>query len=233
MPVIPDTRRGKIEFYGEHLDAWAAAAGEIGVTPAQVAGLAERVAAARAALLAQQEAAIAARAATAAYNLAVAALHADGMTLVGAIRQTAAAAGVSGGAAAAGEVYVTAQLPLPAARRPLPPPGRPRAVRATLLADGALRLTWKCQNPHGAMGTMYEIRRRVDALGDGRATGERIAAFVQLGTVGVKHFTDTTLPAGAGHATYSIRAIRSTHVGPEELLSVNLGVPRLRVAQSA
>lgn len=289
MPVIPDTRRGKIEFYSSHLETWAAHAARIGVTVAQVDALAAKVAAARAALLAQQEAEQAARAATAAFHTAAAAMHADGMTLIGAIRQAAAQAGLAGGAVAAGEVYVAAHVPPPAPKRRLPPPGRPTDVRIALLGDGTLRLTWKCRNPRGAIGTLYEIRRR-DGLGAGvvaagaaaggitgiaggasgiaggasgiadrvsgiaggpasecnsrlpgaegtRCAGTRAdtvapagAAFVHLATVGVKHFVDESPPAGVGTVTYSIRAIRSTQAGPEELLLVNLGVRPLRAA---
>lgn len=223
MSLLPDTRIGKIEFYHTHAPVWRDAADEIGVTVAQVDALAAKVAAARAALLAQQEAMLAARAATAAYNLAVADLHRDGMTLVAAIRTTAAQAAATEGPGAGVEVYVAAQVPPPAARRPLPPPGRPREVRATLLPTGTLRLTWKCTNPHGATGTMYEIRRRDGAH----------APLLHVATVGVKHFVDESPPAGVGTVTYSIRAIRSTNAGPEELLLVNLGVRPLRVAQSA
>ena len=96
---------------------------------------------------------------------------------------------------------------------PVPPPGTPTAIRATLGGDGSLTLAWKCNNPRGASGTMYQVYRRATAAGE----------FTYLGGAGEKKFVDATIPAGAAQVTYQIQAVRSTAVGPWAQFNVNFG----------
>src|SRR5690606_19205293 len=44
---------------------------------------------------------------------------------------------------------------------PVPPPGICSNFTVTLNADGTLFLKWKCQNPPGAHGTIYQVWRRI------------------------------------------------------------------------
>lgn len=84
---------------------------------------------------------------------------------------------------------------------PRPAPGTPAELKTQLNA-GALHMSWKCENPKGSSGTIYQIYRKVGA-----------GAFVYLGGSGEKKFTDAAIPAGATLLTYKIQAVRSTAVG--------------------
>ena len=97
---------------------------------------------------------------------------------------------------------------------PVGPPGTPTDFNVQLLVDGTLVLTWKCQNPTGSVGTLYQLNRKVDAETE----------FTYIGGVGTKKFTDATVPAGAKTITYQIQAVRSTAVGEPAQFNVNFGV---------
>src|SRR6201999_3984722 len=75
---------------------------------------------------------------------------------------------------------------------PVPAPGTPYKFNVSLGSTGALALSWKCQNPRGSSGTMYQLHRRVGATGD----------FQYLGATGRKAFVDGTVPAGSASVTY-------------------------------
>ena len=111
-------------------------------------------------------------------------------------------------------VYSLAQIPSPATPSPLPAPGKPTDFSITLDALGALSLKWKCANPKGSSGTMYQIWRRIGPDGE----------FTHVGGSGTKRFVDETLPAGSTRVTYQIQAVRSTAVGPLARFDVNFGV---------
>ena len=100
--------------------------------------------------------------------------------------------------------------PIPTA---VPPPGTPYRFKATLKATGAVEMSFKCDNPAGSQGTIYQIYR---AIGD--------AEPIYLGGTGTRKFADLTLPAGTAVATYSIQAVRSTAVGEVAEFLVKLGV---------
>jgi hypothetical protein len=97
---------------------------------------------------------------------------------------------------------------------PMPDPGTPEALEVTLDGAGGLILKWKCANPTGSQGTMYQIYRRVTASGE----------FTYLGGSGEKKFTDSTVPAGSSQVTYKIQAVRSTAVGLWAQFNVLFGV---------
>jgi hypothetical protein len=96
---------------------------------------------------------------------------------------------------------------------PMAPPGTANKIVATFAGDGSLNLTWKCENPKGSQGTIYQVWRHID--------GE--AEFTYLGGNGLKKFTDETLPAGSTAVTYQIQAVRSTAVGEWAQFNVNFG----------
>jgi hypothetical protein len=68
-------------------------------------------------------------------------------------------------------VYVLAQIPPPAQGGTTPPPGTPFDFTVGLLQDGSLALKWKCSNPSGTVGTIYEVKRRVGTGGGRRPVG--------------------------------------------------------------
>src|SRR5439155_25688357 len=85
---------------------------------------------------------------------------------------------------------------------------------ATIKQTGGLELAWKCPNPPGSSGTIYQVWRRATPL----------AEFEYLGGSGDKRFADTTIPAGSSQVTYQIQAVRSTAVGDFAQFNVNFGV---------
>ncbi|CAG1008354.1 hypothetical protein PHYC_03554 [Phycisphaerales bacterium] len=112
-------------------------------------------------------------------------------------------------------MYATAQIPPPPEPGPTPAPGTPFEPRVGLLQSGAIVLNWKCNNPEGTTGTIYEVRRSL--------TGSS-GAFTLIGASGVKEFTDETIPFGSGAVTYEITAVRSTRRGTPAQFNVNFGV---------
>jgi hypothetical protein len=206
MAVVPDKAVDKIAFYENHDTPWSANAVAIGTTTSAVSALATQTTAARAAYNAQQEAQNTAKAATLALKSAVNAMGQSGSDIIKSIKTKAATAGDS--------VYTLAQIPAPATPSPVAPPGTPSNFKVALNGNGSLKLTWKCANPAGSVGTIYQVYRRV-AADD---------AFTYLGGVGTKSITDNTLPAGASAVTYQIQAVRSTAVGAWAQFNVNFGV---------
>lgn len=95
-----------------------------------------------------------------------------------------------------------------------PPPGKPERFVATVDETGAVQLGWKCPNPPGTAGTIYQVWRRTSPTGE----------FAYLGGNGAKRFLDQTIPAGASQVTYQIQAVRSTAVGAWAQFNLNFGV---------
>ena len=207
MPILPDTRIGKVQFFETRLSAWDARAAEIGLDPTEVAELESRTQAARQAYLAAHMARIAARSATNQWHMAAADLADYGSNLLQKIKATASSAPDN-------RVYSAALIPPPADPSPLGAPGTPSECRFALVAgSGALKLTWKCKHPAGSQGTIYAIRRSVNN-----------GNFVFLDTAGKKKFIDETLPPGSAIVVYEITAVRSTRRGQPARFNVNLGV---------
>lgn len=220
MGVVPDSRLGKIEFYEAHALAggpWAANAAAIGLTPASVTALGTLTTAARTAFNAAEAARQSAKSATQAFYDAVRAMHSGpgaGQDMIDTIRNFAETKNMP-------NVYVLAQIPPPADPSTAPPPGTPFEFRVSLLQNGALELKWKCNNPSGTQGTIYEVKR---SIGGG--------ALNFVGATGVKSFTDDMLPSGSAPVTYQITAVRSTARGNPAQFTVNFGIggPGLTIA---
>lgn len=94
----------------------------------------------------------------------------------------------------------------PATPGTLPPPGTPFDFTVSLMQSGALELKWKCNNPEGTSGTIYEVRR----------------AGTFVGATGVRTFVDETLP-GTSPVMYQVTAIRSTSRGNPAQFTVTFG----------
>jgi hypothetical protein len=198
-----------VEFCESHLPPFTANAVAIGTTALAVTDLETKTVAARAAYQAQVEAKQAAEAATNDFNMAAAAMTRACADILKQIKTKAALSGDS--------VYSLANVPVPATPAPKGPPGKPVAFVATLDDSGALSFKFKCPNPPGASGTIYQVWRRIAPPG---GSGE----FEYLGGSGTREYVDATIPAGSSQVTYQIQAVRSTAVGPWAQFNVNFGV---------
>lgn len=208
MGLVPNGRLQRVEFYEQHRGAWEANAVAIGLTAAQVTALMAKVAAARDQYGKVGETRDAARSANDKFTLNVDEMQDLGMAAIRAIKNKAESTHDM-------NVYVLAGLPMPTPPAPLPAPGTPDNFRIALLATGALELRWKCANPSGSQGTIYEVQRRIGGEGE---------PFVVIGGSGTRKFEDGTLPAGTASATYLITAVRSTARGNPAQFTVNFGV---------
>lgn len=204
MALLPQSLSGRIEFFESHLALWSTNATAIGSSAARIAAIAAQTEAARAAMTAQAEAQETAKSKTAALRQAVDALVDAGSVLFKEIRTKAATDGDT--------VYQLANIPGPATPGPIGELGKPTDIAATLSERGELLVTWKCTNPVGATGTVYQVWRQADG-------GE----LTYVGGTGAKEFTDTTIPQGTTKLVYQIQAVRSTSTGPWSLFNVNFG----------
>jgi len=209
MTVVPEKRLEKIEFYEAHIAPWTTNATAIGLTGEQVTALDGLTTAARNAYDNAVAARQASKTATQAYYDAVTAMHAGpgaGQDMIDTIRNYAQTGDDP-------NVYTLAEIPPPATPSAAPPPGTPFDFNINLLQDGSVRLNWKCDNPSGTQGTVYEVLRQ--------DSGESTFTFV--GAAGSRTFTDGSIPAGAAPVTYRITAVRSTLRGNPAQFTVSFG----------
>jgi hypothetical protein len=205
MSLIPPTNHGTIEYLQSKVEPWTTHATAIGTTTTAVTAMDAKLTAAQEKLAAQVAAQQLAKTATAELNAAIRDLRRAGSDIVKQIRAKAATTGDG--------VYFLARIPSPALPTPVPPPGTPSDFAATLNPDGSLKLKWKCTNPRGAVGTMYQVTRRIGGSGP----------FHALGGSGTKTFLDPTVPAGTASVTYQVTAVRSTATGTAAQFTVNFG----------
>lgn len=207
MPVIPATRLEQLEFSEAHLPIFGTTPTAIGLTAAQVSTLSALTDTARkdydAALSARQ----ASKAATEAMYASVGNMRTQLADMVRSIKTFAEAS------ANPASVYSMAQIPAPQSPSEVPPPGTPFDFRVEILQNGALRITWKCDNPEGTSGTIYEVFRG--------AVGSTLS---YVGSSGIKEFVDDTLPRSAVPISYQFTAVRSTRRGDPAVLTVSFGV---------
>ncbi len=210
MGITPNTRLGKLQFYEAHITPWSNNAVAIGLDVGDVTSLAGLTGAARLAYNAHLAAQQAAKSATQNFYDAIAAMHGGpnaGSDMIDTIKNFAQATDDP-------NVYTLAEIPPPAPPGTVPPPGTPYDFRVALLQNGNVELKWKSNNPEGAPGTVYEIKRSDDG-----------GPFNYIDTAGKKVFTDTTIPQGVGPMTYEITAIRSELRGNPAQFNVQLGSP--------
>jgi hypothetical protein len=206
MGVVPATRIGKIDFYEAHLQAWATNAASIGLDPAAVLAFQTIVAEARTRHLDAEMKREASKAATQVFYGRTDAMGAVGSAMLRTIRAFADTTNDS-------DVYTLAQIPAPATPGPVGPPGQPYELHVGLAATGALQLKWKCDNPSGSQGTVYEVQRRI---------GSGPFQFVEL--AGERTLEDDTIPAGSSSMIYQIIAARGKTRGQAAQFIVNFGV---------
>ena len=208
MGIVPPSRIGKVQFYEAHIQPWTTNAAAIGLTPADVAALAAATGAARVAYNAMLAARDAAKAATQNFYGKVSIMHSDpgaGSDMIDTIKNFAQSNDNP-------NVYVLAQIPPPAQGGAVPPPGTPFDFRVGLRQDGAVELRWKCNNPSGAAGTVYEILRGVSG-----------GALQFVDNAGERLYLDQTVPANSGPVTYQITGVRSTLRGDPAQFTVQFG----------
>lgn len=192
MPILPLRTLDLLEFCERRAPTWSTSAASLGLSAAESANFVSATAAARAAHTAQQVAIEAARVATAAAKDAVRRLRrvaGDDLRTIRAYAEQQPRPL---------DVYNLAQVPPPAARAPLPPPGTPAAFAAGLNTDGSVTIRWRCRNPTGSGAVVYTIRRRIGEAG----------TLTLIDTVGRRRYTDTSIPAGAGRVEYVVTATR-------------------------
>ncbi len=208
MGIVPDPKLEKIQFYETHIPPWTANAAAIGLDLPDIANLTTLTDTARAAYDAHAAAQTASRAATQTFYAAVSAMHSGpnaGSDMIDTIKNFAQSTDDP-------NVYGLAQIPPPAPPGTVGPPGTPYAFRVALLGNGAVELTWKCDNPPAAAGTVYEIRR-----------SDNNGPMTFVDTAGKRKFTDNPIPGAVGPLTYEITAIRSTLRGNPAEFNVRLG----------
>jgi hypothetical protein len=210
MPTVPSNLVARLSFYEAHTGPWTTSATLIGLTSASVTALGTRADDARAAYTAHIAAQASAKAATLNFYEKMRLLHnapGAGADMIRQIKTKALTSNDPG-------VYVLAEIPAPATPSPVGPPGTATDFKAVLNpADGSVKLSWKCPNPTGSTGTIYQVLRRIGSSG----------AFSPLTTLGTRTFIDTTLPAGTASVTYQITAVRSTSTGAPAQFTVNFG----------
>lgn len=203
MPLLPFQYAARISFFQSRLALWTAEATGIGTTSAAVTALSAAVADATTALSDQETKQNAAKGATLALKDALEAMDNLGMIIVEQVRTKARTTP---------GVYALSNIPEPATPSPRPAPGTPYEPKLILEQDGALTITFKCNNG-GNSGTMYQVYRRNGPT----------EPYAIIGGTGKREFTDETIPAGATQLTYKIQAVRSTRKGAWAEFNVNFG----------
>ncbi len=217
MGTIPNSRLGKIQFYEAHITPWTNNAAAIGLSLPDVANLTTLTGEARTAYDEHMLAQDAAKSATQNFYNKVSAMHGSpnaGSDMIETIRIFAQTTDDP-------NVYTLAQIPPPAPPGVVGPPGTPDNFRVALLQNGAVELGWKCQNPAGGTGTVYEILR-----------SDNGGPFVFVATAGTKNFTDDTIPANTSPVTYQITGVRSTVRGDPAQFTVKFGADGVTQSQS-
>lgn len=211
MGIVPSNRTARLAFYETHVTPWTDNATALGLTALQMNDLSVAVGNARQALTDALAAREASKAATENFYQMIAAAHKLGSGAIELIRYRAESTNDP-------SLWVLAQLPAPTPPSAVPPPGSPFDFRITLEQGGALGLSWKCNNPEGSVGTIYEVRRQA------QGSGANDWSFV--GASGVKNFLDTTLPSSlaATGINYQVVGVRSTARGVPSIFNVRFGV---------
>ncbi len=186
--VLPASREQLINWFNERIAAWGADPAGIGLTAAQVADLAGRLAASDAALNDANAARIASKDATVVYHSETDDLRAFGADLIKTIKAYAETTNNAG-------VYAAASVPPPLPPTPAGPPDRPTDFEAELLSGGGLHLSWKGTTSKSAYFSVFR-----------KAEGE--TDFTLLDSPKDKFFDDNTIPAGVNSVTYYIQARR-------------------------
>ena len=207
MSTIPKKKSEQLAFFEAHWPVWQTSPTALGLTAGQVTAFKALVTSARTAFDAAEASRNAAKSATLTQDANLVFAFNSCSDLIRVIK------GYAEQQANPAAVYAAAQIPAPSAGSPVGPPGTPTNFTVTLQQNGAVTLGWKCVNPVNANGTIYEVRRKT-------GTG----SFEFIGAIGMKKFTDDTLPSGSEHVIYQITGVRSTQRGEPAQFNVNFGI---------
>lgn len=206
--VVPSKDLDAVQFFETHIPIWNAALASVGVTGPQVAQLDAATKACRGAFTKQQAAKDAAKATTTTFQNDATTMRSIGGDLIKSIKAFAATTYNP-------DVYGIAQIPMPAAPSPVPPPGQPTDFKIGLTGSGAVQPTWKCTSGAASTGAFFVVTRKL--------AGESV--FTTVGNIGAKKFTDNTIPQGVTGATYLVQGFRGDHAGEVSLpVGVQFGV---------
>lgn len=171
------------------IDQWAAGPAAIGVTSAMIADLNTDITTARDAFTTVQHVRAEAKASTSFFHESADDMRRNAAAVISTIK---AFADTSSSRSA---IYTAAGLTPASNPTPLPTPGQPSNLLATLQQDGSITLTWDGKGP---TGTVYQVYRQL--------AGED--SFVIVGAAGarLKSFNDQTVPRGSASVTYMVRA---------------------------
>lgn len=206
MAVIPDKRLEQLIFAEAHLPVWAVTPAAIGLVASQITLLTSLVEEGRKDFDASVAARDASKAATEKMYGSIGDMREQLAAMIRSIKTFAEA---SSNPAA---VYSAAAIPAPLPPSQAPAPGKPFEFRVEILDTGALRLNWKCDNPEGVAGTVYEVFRGVQG-----------SALAYVGMSGAREFIDETVPRSLLPIVYRITAVRSTRRGDPSSLTVSFG----------
>lgn len=202
---LPPDRGPAVDWITEHLSLWTASAAQIGLDPTEVTALASLTSAAgtarSAAGTARQESKNKTRDW---YDKADAAMN-EARELILKIKAFAATSGDP-------QVWVLSGLSPRDEPGETPAPDVPSDIKAELLNQGYVRLTWKGKGPRG---TFYIVKRRLD----------NEPKFSVIATVTDKAFTDEDLTFGVDKVTYAIDAQQTDKLvyGPEKVVQLGVG----------
>lgn len=211
MGLIPQRNLERLDFFEQHLTPWTSHATTLGLSSAQMTAMAVAVGNARTAWTDAVNARAASKDATQNFNQMMSDAHKLVSAAIELIRNKAESTNDP-------SIWTLASLPAPTPPSEVPPPGTPFDFKISLEQGGALGLKWKCNNPEGSGGTIYEVRRQQQ--------GGPSDVWTFAGASGIKEFLDTTLPstwAGTG-VNYQITAVRSTSRGVPSIFNVRFGV---------
>jgi hypothetical protein len=206
MSVLPVTIIGQIEFCEVHAPVWAANVAGLGITAAQSAALTAATEEARIAYDDAQKARDASKAATTEMKSEASQMKNVAASLLRSIKTYAEQQ------ADPNAVYALAQIPPPSGPTPLPLPGKPNNIVVTLLATGAVQLTWDSENAAASSGVFFNVFRKLPGQTNFMPIGGT------SGSTNVSRrmtFVDGTVPtsAAASGVQYVMQGQRGTQQG--------------------
>lgn len=206
---LPTDPAEVVAFVSSRAEVWALNQPLIGSTPAEVAAVEAILAEAKAAMRAAGIARDAARSATQQYYDAARRLRNASRIVVDNAKNLARASDDA-------SVYQHARLNPPKVRaRQAPPPGKPVRVECEAKQFGQVVVTWKCANPRGLHGVVYEVLRRTLEVSE--RDGKRVVRWGPMEHIGIaggdKRFVDTTVPVGVPQVSYMIVSMHNGRKG--------------------
>lgn len=211
----PRTPVGRLVWLENRLADWTANAAELGIGDDELAELTSFIANTRTKYDNAVTQRSIATAATKQFRQAAEPMNALGGALIRNIRSRADITGDE-------DLYALARINPQSPPSPAPAPMMPTNLDRTVNNNGSITVRWKSVNPPGVTGTSFMIYRKF-----GTATGEGandVNGYRQIGTVGVKNYTDEHVPAGTPSVYYMIRALRGDKMsGFTDPLVVYLG----------